>query len=156
MNRFVPLIALLGLAACAGLASVEAPVTAEADDRSGDDLSGEYVRWHTITYLGEKDWEEGEVRDTLAIRQQGTEASFFFALIHTNFHLCEMEGSGVVTADGLIAAPEEITFGGETDTCRLRIAADADTLRLVDEGNVCRRYYCGARGFIDGIAFPRR
>ncbi len=147
------LVALCGLlSACTG----SVPQPPQQGGPAQINLTGEYTSIHTITFLGEKDWEEGEVRDTLSIVEEGDSARFYFGLVQTNFHLCEMQGEGIRTPDGIVAPPEEIEFGGETATCNLRIVADSDTIRLVDEDNICRRYYCGARASIDGVEFPRR
>lgn len=150
MKRIIPFILSGLLAACSG-----PPPTPPNESPGQPDLTGEYTRFHTISYVGEEDWDEGEVRDTLSIVDHGGTATFFFALVQTNFHICEMEGTGIRIADRIEAPPEEVEFAGEVDTCRFRIVADGDELRLEDEGNTCRRYYCGVRASIDGVTFSR-
>ena len=153
MNRIALILALVLISAC----SSGRPESQQAvKDPVSDDLTGEYTNVHTIMHVGESDWEEATVRDTLSIRQQRDSTAFYFALVQANYHICEMQGTGTRTSDAIAAPPETIEFGGEEDVCLLRIVAETDTIRLVDEGNVCRRYYCGARASIDGIAFPRR
>ncbi len=153
MNRIAFLVACAVVSACSG----SNPEQQQAiGNLQADDLTGEYTMLHTVMHLGANDWEEAEVRDTLSISQQGDSTSFYLALVQTNYHICEMEGTGTRTSDGITTPPENIEFGGEVDVCRFRLVADADTIRLVDEGNICRRYYCGARAYLDGVAFPRR
>lgn len=150
MSRIALLIFVVFFSGC----TVGAPPFVE--DAGIDDLTGEYTMSHTIMHVGEDGWEESVVRDTLSISLQGDTVSFYFALVQANYHICEMGGTGARTSEGIAAPPELIEFGGEEDVCRLRIVAERDTIRLVDEGNVCRRYYCGARAYIDGVAFPRQ
>lgn len=121
-----------------------------------EDLSGEYVNDHTIMHVGETDWEESMVRDSLSIVQNDGSASFHFMLVQTNYHTCEMQGVGRVDGSTIFVAPEPVDFGGEEATCTLRIEADSNVIRLVDPDNVCRRYYCGARAGIDQTEFPRQ
>jgi len=152
MKRIALCLVLGFVSACAGGAPESLPVIEEP---GMDDLAGEYLNVHTIMHVGETGWEEAVVRDTLSIRQQGDSTAFYFALVQANYHICEMQGTGTRTSDAIAAPPETIEFGGEEDVCLLRIVAEADTIRLVDEGDVCRRYYCGARASINGVAFPR-
>jgi hypothetical protein len=152
MKRIALCLVLGFVSACAGGAPESLPVIEEP---GMDDLAGEYLNIHTIMHVGETGWEEAVVRDTLSIWPRGDSTAFYLALVQTNYHICEMQGMGVQTPEGIATSPELIGFGGEEDVCLLRIVAEADTIRLVDEGDVCRRYYCGARAFINGVAFPR-
>ena len=123
---------------------------------AADDLTGGYVHHHVITHLGEKGWEEPTVGDTLSLRQVGDSLEIYLALIHTNYHICEMQTSAVRRGSGFESAPEAIEFGGEASECVLRVTATSDSIAIHDVENQCRRYYCGARGYIDGSVFPRR
>ena len=144
------LCTLFLLAGCAGAAERTPPPALLAGD-----LTGSYTREHPITHFDGKDWVEATVRDTLALQQGGDTLGFYFMLVHTNFHTCEMEGTAMRDGDGFRAPDEVIDFGGEKSVCRLRLQVSADSLRLGDEDGACRSYYCGARGAIDGITFAR-
>lgn len=145
----------LFLAGCAPTPATAGPVFAgPMMAPSADDLTGAYVRLHTIQVYDGKDWASSKVNDTLALTQDGDSLAVEFVLLHANAHLCEFHGTAVREGEGFVAR-EIVEVGAEKEVCSLRITASPDSITLLDDDNVCRQYYCGARGSIDGITFSR-
>lgn len=117
-------------------------------------LTGSYSYDHEISVFDGTDWEPNNVSDRLAVIERGDSLDVTFVLLHTNAHICEWHGA-MGREDGSWTARETLELPNASPDCVLRLEVTADSLTLRDEEFVCRRYYCGARGSIDGIGFSR-
>jgi hypothetical protein len=143
----------------AGLLALFVCVPSLAVAAGADIPAGEYTSTHEVQINNGGTWEPAEVTDALRISQVDAGSQFELELWFTNGHSCTM--SGVATAGqsgGLVYRESVEVYNPETDrmepaSCELEIRREGDVIRVIDRDNVCRRQYCGARGFIDH-SFP--
>lgn len=111
-----------------------------------------YVNIHKIGYFDESsEMKWADVKEEFELTPIENGIQFSFHIIATNYHTCSMRGTAIKKATHY--EYREIVHG---NPCVLKIFVADDTVRLKDEGIVCRRFYCGARGGIDGARFTRK
>lgn len=148
--RFALLFLAASFAGCTP--SAPGPLAPEAS-RSPQALAGTYHVDHEVGVFDGTEFVPRPTTDRLAIVPSGDSLDVSLVLIHTNAHICEMHTRLGREGTAWVSQGEPLDF--DDATCTLRLIAERDTLRLHDVGNACRRTYCGARGVIDGAAFPR-
>ncbi len=118
-------------------------------------ITGSYANTHEVSIFDGYDWIETEVTDSLILTELANESlQFIFFLIHTNGHTCFMDG----VAAKVDSAYEYIEMFDEDDQsseCKLHIIVNDSEIILKDIDNGCRLWYCGMRGYINGITFRR-
>ncbi len=128
----------------------------QAIDRTSDHgLSGRYTMKMEIGMFNpdEEDFETVEVENCLTLRELPDDSVEYSALmLFTNAHICELSGVATLTDEGFYRHVVEEEFFGK---CILDLHIDDEQIRLGDESGTCRQIYCGARGHLDGMAFPR-
>ena len=117
---------------------------------------GEYRRTHDIGVAESTGWATVKVTDTLVLTPTSTgRIDFEIVLNHDNGHTCWMQGVAI-PVDGYFEYRESLKDKiNENVECVLRIRASLQAVTLEDETSWCTRIYCGVRGYIDGISFPR-
>jgi hypothetical protein len=117
---------------------------------------GTYVHHHAVgVYDSEKDdWVGSAAEDCLRLKQRADGGlDFAFQLIATNAHVCSMGGVAQRSGDAYEYRETIELSKDETLDCVLRLRLQPDRIVLEDAGQVCRRWYCGARAGIDGSEF---
>lgn len=149
---FICIILATALTACATPAKNNT-TSKPTSDTTAPSLSGQYTQLHTIEELGEGDDPvEAEVTDCIALEQSGDALRFDLQLFFDNDHSCTMQGQATKQADGSFLYTEDIEDVGP---CRLSIIVDDQSISIKDQDDICRGYYCGMRGFLDGASIPR-
>jgi hypothetical protein len=144
-----PFRALLALGFLAGASSAQA----QAIDL--DQWAGAYRVRHKIYDVPQQKMLDAE--NILEIVKHSPKTAYFrFRLLFTNGHSCS--GFGIAEADGsgLTYRAEQSAATGQS--CVIRIEPRNGTLSLASPDGadgMCRRYYCGANGTIEGAAFPQ-
>src|SRR4030042_3743423 len=92
-----------------------------------------------------------DVKDEFELTPIEDGIQFAFQITAPNYHFCRMKGTAIKKATHY--EYREMVRGSE---CVLKIFVTDDSVRLEDEGLVCRTAHCGARGGIDGARFTRK
>jgi hypothetical protein len=118
-------------------------------------ITGQYSNTHIISYLDIDGWVETEVSDTLVLTElQDDSLHFEFYLVHTNGHTCWMDGIAA-KIDSVYEYKEIFDEEYESGECKLHIIITNSEIILKDIDGGCRFWYCGMRGYINGITFNR-
>lgn len=117
-------------------------------------LAGTYTVDHQVGVFDGTDFVPMDATDRLALVPVGDSLDISLVLIHANAHICEMHGRLGREGDQWVER-SPLPYGEPDAVCTLALEVSADTLHLRDEDQQCRRAYCGARGSINGAAFPR-
>jgi hypothetical protein len=123
-------------------------------------ITGEYLRKHTVSYFdGEKTHELEEI-DKLVIRPAGRgRLSFAIDTVANNGHTCSMDGEASRVGDHFeFREPVDLDLdlaGGESLECVLELRVADQQIELRDVNHNCKVYYCGMRAKLDGLIFQR-
>jgi hypothetical protein len=122
-----------------------------AQDALDNKQSTLYVNVHKIGYFDESsEMKWADVEDEFELTPIEDGIQFSFHITAPNYHFCGMKGTAIKKSTHY--EYREMVRGSE---CVLKIFVTDGTVRLEDEGLVCRTVHCGARGGIDGIRFTR-
>lgn len=119
--------------------------------RKNPPCSSLYLYPHITSILGANDWESILVQDRLMFHPLGNgRAAFFLSNVAANAHHCTFEGIAEKTGDKWAWESTMFAFdSGKAETCRLEFSRwDGGYLSVSagsDDGNICHRYFCGAR-----------
>jgi hypothetical protein len=117
---------------------------------------GQYKRVHDIKVFGINGWVPTKVTDTLVLTPASDgKVEFNFVLNHENGHTCWMQGNARQANRYLEYRESLQELLNENAECVLRIRVSPQVISLEDKTSLCTRIYCGVRGYIDGISFPR-
>jgi len=118
-------------------------------------ITGSYSNTHEISIFDGYDWIETEVTDSLILTELENDSLHFeFNLVHTNGHTCWMDGIAV-KIDSVYEYLEIFEVDDQSSECKLHIILNDSEIILEDIDNNCRLWYCGMRGYINGITFKR-
>lgn len=137
----------LGLLAAAAAMATTAFAAARLDL---DSIAGVYKeRFKNGLVTGEEYESENVVE---VVKVSPTTAYVRADLEFYNGHQCAIRGIAKLEGDALVYRPAERIEG--FGPCELGVSVKDGKLAFSDKDGECRRYYCGARGGFDGIAFP--
>ncbi len=118
-------------------------------------ITGSYANTHKISVFDGYDWVETEVTDSLILTELENDSLHFeFYLFHTNGHTCSMNGVATMI-DSKYEYIELFDENDESSECKLHIIVNDSEIIFKDIDNGCRLWYCGMRGYINGITFRR-
>ena len=118
-------------------------------------ITGSYANTHEVSVFDGYDWVETEVTDSLILTELANDSlQFEFYLIHTNGHSCSM-GGVAANVDSAFEYIEILDEDDQSSECKLHIIVNDSEIILKDIDNGCRLWYCGMRGYINGIIFRR-
>lgn len=118
-------------------------------------ITGSYYNTHEISVFDGYDWVETEVTDSLILTDLENDSLHFeFYLFHTNGHTCSMDGIAA-KIDFVYEYVEIFDEDGKSSECKLQIIIYDSEIILKDIDNGCMLWYCGMRGYINGITFKR-
>jgi len=118
-------------------------------------VTGIYSNTHIVSVLDYDGWIETEVTDSLILTELENDSLHFeFYLFHTNGHTCSMNGVAA-KVDSLYEYIVMFEKEYEADECKLHIIISESEIILKDVDNGCRLWYCGMRGYINGVTFSR-
>ena len=118
-------------------------------------ITGSYANTHEISVFNGYDWVETEVTDSLILTKLENDSLHFeFYLFHTNGHICSMDGIAA-KIDSIYEYIEMFDEEYDSGECKLHIIVLDSEIILNDIDNGCRLWYCGMRGYINGITFRR-
>ena len=118
-------------------------------------ITGSYTNTHGVSVFDGYDWVETEVTDSLILTELANDSlQFEFYLIHTNGHSCSM-GGVAANVDSAFEYIEILDEDDQSSECKLHIIVNDSEIILKDIDNGCRLWYCGMRGYINGITFRR-
>ena len=118
-------------------------------------VGGIYTNTHIISVLDDDGWVETEVTDSLILTELENDTLHFeFYLFHTNGHTCSMDGIAA-KIDSVYEYIEIFDEDYQSSECKLQIVINDSEIILKDIDNGCMLWYCGMRGYINGITFKR-
>ena len=118
-------------------------------------ITGSYANTHGVSVFDGYDWVATEVTDSLILIELEYDSLHFeLFLIHTNGHTCSMDGIAT-KIDSAYEYKEIFDDANPSSQCKLHIIANDSEIILKDVDNGCRLWYCGMRGYINGITFRR-
>ena len=118
-------------------------------------ITGSYANTHEVFIFDGYDWIESEVTDSLILTELANDClQFEFYLIHRNGHTCSMNGVAA-KVDSVYEYIEILYEDDQSSECKLHIIINDSEIILQDIDNECRLWYCGMRGYINGITFRR-
>jgi len=118
-------------------------------------ITGIYINTHIVSVLDYDDWVETELTDSLIITELENDSLHFeFFLVHTNGHTCSMDGIAA-KIDSAYEYKEILDEEDPSSECKLHIIVNDSEILLKDIDSGCRLWYCGMRGYINGITFRR-
>ena len=118
-------------------------------------ITGSYSNTHEISVFDGYDWVEIEVTDSLILTELENDSLHFeFYLFHRNGHTCSMDGIAA-KIDSVYEYKEIFDEEYDSGECKLHIIVLDSEIILNDIDNGCRLWYCGMRGYINGITFRR-
>ena len=125
------------------------------DPVAAQTITGSYSNTHEISVFDGYDWVETEITDSLILTELENDSLHFeFYLFHTNGHTCSMDGVAA-KVDSAFEYIEMFDEDDESSECKLHIIVNDSEIILKDIDNGCRLWYCGMRGYINGITFKR-
>lgn len=143
MNRTVPLLVFLLLAAIAGSSAARADQTADA-------LAGRYgSHFRNGDVQGNTYWSD----DVVEIVPVGGDAAYVrMELNFYNGHMCQVSGIGRVEDGRIVYDDHAVETPGEPP-CVLSVSRRGGDLLIDDGGGSCKTY-CGVRGSLSGQTLP--
>lgn len=128
---------------------------AETETES-DEVFGRYTFLHEISFYDSEtgEWETIEVSNCFSLQFiSEDQVALAGTMTFANGHSCQVYGEA--SRESPTSFRQLIDDDFYPEPCDLEILFEDEKLRLVDEGGRCQRINCGARGYLDGLTFPR-